>query len=140
MIQDGKKVKFNFTLHADGKLIESTKGTPFEYTHGRDNIFSGLKKGLEGMKEKEEKTIVLSPLQEAYGEHVDELYQELPRESLARDIKPEIGMTLQLQKEGGERKLATITGIKDDSIVLNFNHPLAGQTLKFEVKVEEVGS
>ena len=137
MIQDGKHVKFNFMLNADGKIIESTKGVPFEYVHGKDKILPGLKDGLEGLKVGDEKTIILEP-ENAYGQENEQAYKDFPIDSLPEDLKPELGLTLEVKNETGQKTYGVISKIKKDDVTLNLNHPLAGKTLTFMVKIMEI--
>lgn len=137
MIQDGKRVKFNYTLHAEGKLVDSSKGKSFEYVHGEDKILPGLKEQLEGLKTGEEKNIVLTP-ENAYGQEDPQAIKEVPRDNLPENVTPELGLTLQMNTATGQKIQGVISGIKDDSIIVDFNHPLAGKTLTFAIKIMEI--
>lgn len=138
MIEKGKKVKLNYVLMVDDDIVQSSKGgEPFEYVHGETQIISGLASELEGLKQGDEKTIVVPP-EKGYGESSSAAFKEFPRSSLPPEINPEVGMQLEVRGSSGDPRPAKISEVKDETIVLDLNHPLAGKTLKFEVKVLEV--
>lgn len=137
-IEDGKTVKFEYKLTIDGQLVESSEGkTPLEYKHGSGVIIPGLESRLLGMMVGDEKTIVI-PAKEGYGELNDEAYRQIPRASLPEGFKPEAGMIIELQAPDGNPVPAVIWEVSDENVVLNFNHPLAGKTLQFEVKIVSI--
>jgi FKBP-type peptidyl-prolyl cis-trans isomerase SlyD len=134
-IQQGKLVSFDYTLTVDNQVIDTSKGKePLQYTHGEGKIIPGLSKQLEGMKVGDEKRIVVGP-EEAYGPVNPSAFQEVPKSKLPSDLKPEAGMHLQVNDQTGKSSIVMITEVKEDSVVLNLNHPLAGKTLTFDVKV-----
>lgn len=138
IIQKGSQVSFDYTLTVDGKVLESSEGkAPFQYTHGEATIISGLSKGLEGLKVSEEKRIVVPP-EEAYGRFNPDAFQEVSRSQLPPDMKPEIGMSLQAKDKLGRVIVLRIAEIKENSVVLDLNHPLAGKTLTFDVKIVSI--
>jgi FKBP-type peptidyl-prolyl cis-trans isomerase SlyD len=138
MIEQGKTVKLDYTLYVDGQSVDSSQGgQPLEYVHGNKMIIPGLESQLEGLKEGDAKTVTVAPT-EAYGEIDPNAVMEVPRTMLAPDITPEVGMVLQVPSKEGRTFNASIEEIKEDALVLNFNHPLAGKELKFDVKVVEV--
>ena len=137
-VQEGNKVTFQYTLSVDGQQIQSTEGgQPMEYTHGQGQIIPGLADGLDGMREGEEKTITLEP-QQAYGEVDPNAFREVPRTSLPEDIEPQEDMMLLVRTPDGQAFPVRIAEVKDDSVVLDLNHPLAGKELTFDVRVVSV--
>jgi len=138
-IQEGSQVSIQYTLLDEkGKQIESNKGgNPFKYTHGKGDIIPGLENGLEGMKAGEEKTIEVKP-EDAYGKVQPEAFQEVPRKNIPSDAL-KIGAILMMRSTQGPRQLR-VHEIKDETVVLDLNHPLAGKTLTFEVKIMAVQS
>lgn len=138
VVKDGSKVAFDYTLTVDGKVIDQSAGkAPLEYTHGEGKLLPGLAKGIEGMKVGEEKTIELKPA-DAYGQSNPLAFQEIPASSLPAEIKPQVGMILEANDKNGRSFPARIAEIKGDKIVMDFNHPLAGKTLVFKVKVTSI--
>lgn len=137
-IENGKKVKFHYTLTADDQVVQTSQGQqPLAYTHGSGEIIPGLASELEGMNEGEEKSIFLSA-EKAYGEVNPEAFQELPKSSLPEGLEPKEEMMLKAHTQEGQEVLVRISDIKEDSVVLDMNHPLAGKDLKFDVKVVSV--
>lgn len=137
-ISAGKLVSFHYILkNEDGEEIESTdKESPFEYLHGADQIITGLENALEGLEKGDKKKVKVSP-EDGYGLRDEEAFVEVPKEHVPEDAH-EIGAQLQTVAENGDVLWPTVVEIDEDSIVLDFNHPLAGQTLVFEVTVVNV--
>ncbi len=137
-IQNGKQVSFDYKLTVDGQVADSSEGRgPLEYTHGSGQIIPGLAKQLEGMKVGEEKTVSVPP-EEAYGVVNPQAVQEVPKSQLPPTLQPQVGMMLQLKNKEGQAMPARILEVKPDSIKLDFNHPLAGKTLVFNVKIVSI--
>jgi peptidylprolyl isomerase len=134
-IEKGKTVAFEYTLTVDGELVDTSKGKePLKYTHGDASLIPGLTSRMEGMKEGEEKQIDV-PAEEGYGPVNPEALQQVPRTQLPEDITPEAGMVLQAQKPDGSVLPVKIAEVTEEAVVMDFNHPLAGKDLKFDVKV-----
>jgi FKBP-type peptidyl-prolyl cis-trans isomerase SlyD len=137
-IQNGSKVAFEYTLTVDGKVIDSSEGkAPLEYTQGEGKMLPGLARQLEGLKVGDEKNIEVKP-EEAYGSPDPAALKEVPITKLPPEIKPEVGMILQGQDKEGRSFPARIAEVKKDSVVMDLNHPLAGKTLFFKVKIVSV--
>ncbi|MCF7875395.1 MAG: peptidylprolyl isomerase [Candidatus Omnitrophica bacterium] len=137
-IEKGKKVSFDYTLTVDGQVIDSSKERePLSYVHGEGKIIPGLASELEGMKEGQEKIVKVSP-EDAYGKENPEAFKEVPKSSLPKDLEPKAGMMLQMQGPEGQAVPVKVAEVKDEEVVLDLNHPLAGKTLKFDVKVISV--
>ena len=138
VVSDGKKVKFDYTLSVDGKVVETSKEDgPMEYTQGDDSLIPGLAKQMAGLKVGDEKTIVVSS-QEGFGPIDPQAVQEVPKSAIAPDIQLSVGLLLQMNDPQGNAFPAIIKEIKDDKVVLDFNHPLAGKELTFNVKVVDI--
>jgi len=134
-IQSGKQVSFDYTLMVDGKVVDSSKDRgPLTYTHGKGEIIDGLSKQLEGMKIGEEKDIAVPP-QEAYGNIDSQAFKEYPKTSLPSSQAPQVGMYLQMKSPDGRIFPVRIAEVKKDTVLVDFNHPLAGKTLNFQVKI-----
>ena len=122
----------------DGEVVdESEPGDPLYYLHGAENIVPGLEKALVGLAVNESKTVKVTP-EEGYGEYDEEATEELERDMFPADMELEPGLMLTLEDDEGNLMDAVITDIADEIITLDFNHPLAGETLFFEVKVVEI--
>ena len=138
VVKDGSQVFVQYTLSGEnGKLIESNKGKePLKYTHGQHQIIPGLEKGLAGMKVGDEKRVKVKP-EEAYGPVNKEAFQEFPKEK----IPPEglkVGAVLTAKGPQGEVLPVRVHEVKEKTVVLDMNHPMAGKTLFFEVKVLDI--
>lgn len=123
---------------ADGQVFDSSEGKePIEFTLGQGQLIPGFEKGLVDMKVSEKKTINI-PKEEAYGEPRPELIQEVPKTQLPPEITPEVGMGLVSRNPEGQEMNLVITDVKDDAIVVDANHPLAGKDLTFDLEVVEI--
>ena len=139
------QVKQNDTVrvHYTGKLTDgqvfdsSLEREPIEFTMGQGQLIPGFEKGLLDMKVNEKKTIEI-PSEEAYGEPRQELIQEVDKSQLPDEIKPEPGMGLVSKSPDGREMNLVVKEVKDDSIVVDGNHPLAGKDLVFDLEVIEI--
>jgi len=128
-------VQYKLWLDDENTLIEeSDSDDPMVYLHGHDNIITGLERALEGLKVGDRKTVRLSA-EDAYGEYDSEGVEVLDRAQLPPDLEPEEGMLLQIIDDDGGETVAEIVEVTDETITLDFNHPLAGEALRFEVEV-----
>ncbi|WP_435104889.1 FKBP-type peptidyl-prolyl cis-trans isomerase [Arhodomonas sp. AD133] len=137
-ISKDKVVAINYTLRdSEGEVLDtSPEGEPLQYVHGAGNIIPGLENALEGKEPGDDLSVTVPP-EEAYGERDDRLQQDVPLEMFQGVDKVEPGMRFQAQTEGGTQ-IVTVAAVEDDKVTVDANHPLAGQTLNFEVKVSEV--
>ena len=137
-IQKNNVVAINYNLQGDdGNVIDSTQGgQPLEYIHGNNFLLPKLEEQLEGKQQGDSFSAVLSPA-DGYGEYDETLLVELPREDFETDMPVEVGMQFQAMTSTGPQivKIAKISG---DTITVDANHELAGQTLHFEVQVVSV--
>lgn len=139
------KVKENDTVrvHYTGKLVtgevfdSSLQREPLEVTLGEGSLIPGFEKGLIDMVVEEKKTITI-PKEEAYGEIRKELFQELGKDQLPSDINPEVGMGLVARGEDGRERQLRVAEVRDTTIVIDANHPLAGQDLIFDLELVEI--
>jgi FKBP-type peptidyl-prolyl cis-trans isomerase SlyD len=132
-------VSLEYRLHlGDGATVDqSAPGEPLAYLHGRGQIVPGLEGELEGMSAGESKQVMVPP-SKGYGEHDARGIQVVPRAMFPPNAPLQVGMTLTAQSEEGDMMPITIRELKDDSVVVDLNHPLAGKTLHFDVTVREV--
>lgn len=139
-IESGTRVSLEYTLKLeDGTVVESNVGGDrLSYVHGRGEIIPGLEKGIEGMTSGEEREVRVAA-EDAYGPVHAEAIQEVPKDRVP-DEACKAGAQLQGQTPDGEVFVGRVTDVKDDTVVVDFNHPLAGETLHFHVKVVGVES
>ncbi len=133
------RVKMHYTLKLDnGEILETTENDePLEFIYGVGEIIPGLERELEGMNPGEEKHIVVPP-EEAYGPRNPNAVITVPREEFPVEGELEEGMIFRLRREDGMVMSVTIAGVSENDVTLDLNHPLAGKTLHFDVKIEEV--
>jgi len=121
----------------DGKTIDSSEGRdPLHYLHGAGNIVPGLEKEMSGKKAGDKFEVKVSP-EEGYGIRRDEMVQEIPKTAFKAEGELEIGMRFQAQTPNGAQ-IFEITKIEGETITVDGNHPLAGQSLNFAIEVTEV--
>ena len=136
-IAKGSQVKFHFTLTVDGGELESSRSCePLEYEHGKGRIVPGLEEALEGLTVGDKKVVTLPP-DKAYGERNPKALQEVPKRVFADADKLSPGDEVAGQS-GNNQLRAVVKEVKDEVLVLDFNHPLAGRTLEFDVEIVEV--
>lgn len=133
-MKPGSKVKIHYTgTLNDGKVFDSSEGKePLEFTIGENQVIPGFENGVKGMKLNEEKTIKIKA-NEAYGEVNKQLIISVPREKFPPQI--EVNGRLILKGPQGQSIPAIIKEVKDNIVVIDLNHPLAGKDLNFKVKV-----
>jgi len=137
-VQDGQVVAMEYTLKIDGEVADTSEGRePLAYLHGSGNIIPGLERELIGMQVGESKDVVVAAV-DAYGEKDDSAFMDVPREQFPPEIPVEIGTEIQVQNQSGQPMYARIDQVGEQTVKLNFNHPLAGKELHFAVKVVEI--
>ncbi|MFP2962363.1 peptidylprolyl isomerase [Myxococcus sp. 1LA] len=131
-------VSLEYKLHlGDGQVIDqSAPDQPLSYLHGHRQIVPGLEGALEGMGLGDSKQVVVAPGQ-GYGEHDPAGVRTVPRNMLPPGFSPQAGQTLMAQTDQGDIPLR-IQEVRDDAVVVDLNHPLAGKTLHFDVTVKGV--
>jgi FKBP-type peptidyl-prolyl cis-trans isomerase 2 len=138
VVSEGKSVKVHYTLMVDGKVMDSSNGRePLQFKAGSHQIIPGFEKAVMGMKVGEKKSFKVSP-EEGYGQEDPKAIQNVPKSQLPPDITPKAGMTLYAQTKDGQHFPVRIVEVKKDEVVMDFNHPLAGKTLNFDVEVVEI--
>ncbi len=134
-VAPGVKVKMDYTLTVDGEQIETSQGeAPLEYTQGSGMIIPGLEKALEGMKVGETKKVTVKP-EEGYGPVIPEMIVDLPKDKLAEGVVPEKDMILQFPTQDGNMIIGRVVEVMENDIKVDFNHPLAGKELTFDIKI-----
>ncbi|WP_018865786.1 MULTISPECIES: peptidylprolyl isomerase [unclassified Thioalkalivibrio] len=131
-------VAIHYTLTNDaGEKIDSSEGRePLAYLHGNGQIVPGLEKELEGKAAGDKVQAKVSPA-EGYGEKIDAMVQEIPMDAFQGVESVEPGMQFQAQTENGPLTV-TVTKVEGDTATVDGNHPLAGETLNFDVEIVEV--
>ncbi len=136
-IGDRVRVHYRGTLE-DGSVFDSTEGgQPLEFVIGSGEIIGAFEDNIVGMEEGERKTFTIKA-EDAYGPHREELVLEVGKEEFPPDIKPHEGQQLQLTQPDGHSFIVTVKEVRENSVVLDANHPLAGKDLIFEVELVEI--
>jgi peptidylprolyl isomerase len=133
----GSKVLIEYVgSFEDGKIFDSSimLGKPIEFVVGSGQVIKGFDKAVLGLKVGEESTVKLLPA-EAYGEYNKEFEKIILRKNLPADREPKEGMALLLGLSNGKEIPARVTKVNGDMVTLDLNHPLAGKTLNFKIKV-----
>ena len=138
-VTGNETVKLHYTGKLnDGQVFDSSlQREPLEVTLGEGRLIPGFEKGLVDMKVNEKKTITIAK-EEAYGDVQQELFQKVPTENLPPEIKPEVGMGLVSKNPDGSERQLRVADVNDDFIIVDANHPLAGQDLTFELELLEI--
>ena len=132
-------------VHYEGRL---TDGTPFDSSEGREPlefevgsgmVIKGFDEGVIGMEVGDKRTLEIPP-EEAYGDKNDEMLVEFPKQQFPEDMKPEVGMQLNMTNGDGQVIPVMIAEIKAESVILDANHPLAGEALVFNVELVEISA
>ena len=134
-IQDGSTVQIDYTLTVDGSVVDTSEGrAPLTYVQGRGQIIPGLERQLAGLKAGDAGTFTVEPA-DGYGTVDPKAFIAIERSQLPQDMTPEVGMMIQGQGPDGTPFRARIDKVAADSVTLDLNHPLAGKTLQFKIKV-----
>lgn len=140
MIKSGKVVNLNYVLKNDqGQVLDRADSeSPFMYLHGASQIVPGLESALEGLKKGDKKSVTVSP-EEGYGEKNPDLRLTVAKSQFPAGVQLEVGMQFEAgNPDGGEGMVFTVEKIDGDKVTIDGNHPMAGQTLHFDVEVMEV--
>lgn len=135
-VQNQLVVSIAYTLRlTDGEVVDSSEADePLEYLHGASNIIPGLERALTGMRVGENKQVRVAPA-DGYGEYDPEEVEEVDRAELPTDLPLQVGMVLEIDDEDGYVSEATVRAVTPRTITLDYNHPLAGKELLFDVEV-----
>ena len=138
-VKENNTVKVNYTGKlSDGQIFDSSEGKePIEFTLGQGQLIPGFEKGLIDMELNEKKTITIAK-EEAYGEINNDLIQEVEKTQLPEDMTPEVGMGLVSKSPDGQEMNLLVVEVREESIVIDGNHPLAGKELIFDLEVVEI--
>ena len=139
IVENGSTVSFHYTgTLEDGTEFDSSRDRdPMTSQVGTGGLIAGFESALIGMSEGEKKTFTIEA-KDAYGEKVTEAIQEYDRSLFPEGFNPEIGMSVQGENERGQMKIARIVESSENSVTLDFNHPLAGEDLSFDIEVVSV--
>ena len=137
-VSNGKQVSLEYTMKLDDQSVVDSNvgGEPLKVTQGKHELVPGLEKALEGMAAGEKKNVTVAP-PEAYGTLDPKAFQEVDKNMVPTDSR-KVGTQLEGTTSDGRKVFPRISEVKNETIVLDFNHPLAGKTLHFDVKVLDI--
>ena len=138
-VKEGDVVKVHYTGKlTNGEQFDSSVGRePLEFTVGAGQMIKGFDDAMPGMNVGEKKTVSIKP-EHGYGEKSDDAIIEFPKENVPPDMKLEPGMPLTLSNQDGQPVPVIVVEVKDDVVVLDANHFLAGQDLVFDIELVEI--
>jgi FKBP-type peptidyl-prolyl cis-trans isomerase SlyD len=138
-VKIGRVILLDYMVRiATGRVVETSSGkAPIEYLHGAGQILPALERALEGLREGEQAAFSIAA-DDAYGERKDDNVVSLPRALFPTDVKLEKGLCLYARASGGQSYPITVREVKEDMVVVDLNHPLAGERLFFEVSIRGV--
>ena len=139
-VKTGNKVKVEYVGKLDdGSVFDSSEdhGKPLEFEVGSGHVIKGFDDAVIGMNEGDEKEFTIQPA-EAYGQHDPTLVQKVPREVFPQEAELTAGLLFEAGLPTGEKVPAMITAVDEGIVTVDLNHPLAGKTLSFKIKLKEV--
>ena len=139
-VADGMVVTLHYRLSLDDdELIVDTEADnePMSYLHGASNVIPGQETALAGRVVGDVVTTVIEP-EQGYGEADPDAVDEVPRDAFPDDLELEVGLQLTAEDEDGNLTPCVVMELHDDHVVVDMNHPLAGETLHYVVKILEV--
>lgn len=138
-VKENDTVKVHYTGKlSNGEVFDSSEGRePLEAKLGQGMLIPGFEKAIIGMNVNDKKTINI-PKEEAYGEIKEEMFHKVGKSQLPEDMKPEIGMGLSSRSADGKEFQFRVAEVNEDHIIVDGNHPLAGQDLAFDLELVEI--
>jgi len=137
-VADFKAVEIHYTLtNNEGEVVDSSRDVePLPYIHGTESLVPGLEKSLAGKAVGDKITVSIAP-EDGYGQVNPNLTQAIPRNLFEFDGDIEVGMRFEAEAENGI-ELVTVIGVDENSVTIDANHPLAGETLNFDVEIMSI--
>ncbi|MGD9149073.1 MAG: peptidylprolyl isomerase [Desulfobacterales bacterium] len=122
----------------NGEVFDSSKDRdPLEFTLGNKELLAGFEDGVVGMKAGQSKSVTLEP-ENAFGDRREDLLLKLPKKEFPQHITPSVGLQLRLSNAEGKEMTVVITEVGEESVTLDGNHPLSGQTVVFDIELLEI--
>jgi peptidylprolyl isomerase len=138
-IENGNVVKMHYEAKIGDRVIDTSRNKePLEFKVGEGYVIQGLDEAVVGLESGEKKTVVVPP-EKGYGKRQENLVTKMPRNKANEPPKGiEEGNIVRYRTEQGAVRLATVTKVEEDNVTLDLNHPLAGQTLTFDLEIVDV--
>jgi peptidylprolyl isomerase len=137
--KQGDKVQVHYTgRQNDGEVFDSSVGqAPLEFTLGGGEVIPGFENGVVGMSVGEKRTVAIPP-DEGYGPYEEQMVLEVGRDQFPDEMSPTVGQQLTIRQDGGQAFSVVVVAVGDEVVTLDANHPLAGQTLTFEIELVSI--
>ncbi len=138
-VKNGLYVSVDYTASLEnGEQVDSSEGrAPLEFKVGEGRVIKGFEDAVLGMALNEKKTFKLAP-EEAYGQRDESCAHEIPKTQIPAEIDPQVGQTLALRSPDGREIPARIAAVDDEKVTFDLNHPLAGESLTFEIQIKSI--
>ncbi len=138
-VKNGDKIKVHYHGRLeDGTTFDSSEGRePLEFEVGSGQVIPGFDNGVLGMKTGEKRTVTIA-VEDAYGPVQEDMFMEFPIDRFPADMKPEVGMSLNMSNGSGQTMPVVIAEVQDTVVILDANHPLAGEPLIFDIELVEI--
>lgn len=138
IVQPGSKVTIHYVCKfEDGKVVEESKKEGLTFISGRRAVIKGLDDGILGMQEGEHRKIIVAAV-DAYGEYHNDLISEVPKTHLPEGVEPRIGSVHQMTTQKGKTVHMKVLEVREQTVIVDMNHPMAGKNLIFEVVVMKI--
>lgn len=137
-VENGRRVTMDYVLLINSEQVESTRGKePLTFLVGSQSVIPGLEAQMRGMSVGQEKKIIIDS-RDAYGPIDEKAFKQVPLSSMPPGTELKPGLVVEVDDPQGGSFPGVIWEVRADSVIINFNHPLAGQTLEFDVKILEI--
>lgn len=138
-VKNGLFVSVDYTASLEnGEQVDSSEGrAPLEFKVGEGRVIKGFEDAVLGMALNEKKTFTLAP-EEAYGQRDESYTHEIPKTQIPAQVDPQVGQTLALRSPDGREIPARIAAVDDEKVTFDLNHPLAGESLTFEIQIKSI--
>ncbi|HRE50803.1 MAG TPA: peptidylprolyl isomerase [Flavitalea sp.] len=140
-VKSGDTVKVHYSGRlSDGTTFDSSSGRePLEFKVGSGQVIKGFDDGVTGMSVGEKRTLQI-PVNDAYGPKDENMIVEFPKANFPEDLNPEVGMQLNMTNSAGQMIPVVITEVAEETVLLDANHPLAGQDLIFDIELVDIAT
>jgi FKBP-type peptidyl-prolyl cis-trans isomerase SlyD len=137
LVADDLVISMDYELTVDGEVVDGSEDEPIQFLQGHGNIIAGLEEQIYGMAVGESRKVTV-PAKDGYGAFDPEQLVEIPRDEFPEEIPLELGVELEMKDEDDDTLYARIAEIEAEIVILDFNHPLAGKDLHFDVTVVDI--
>jgi len=137
VIENGNTIQVQYKGYFDDNEVFDQSKDPLEFEVGKKQVIKGFEEAVVGMKKGDKKTFHVKA-EEAYGQHKPEFVQKIPKQAVANLKELKEGQIIGLQDNQGRQFMGKVIKIEDEFIELDFNHPLAGKDLNFDIEIVDI--